>query len=263
MCCDTTDIPLRVIDSHVHLDAPEFDADRAAVLAEARRIGVDGFVVPAVGFASFRALAALAAAEPDVHPAYGLHPMYLAEHADTDPERLAAWLSDHPAVAIGECGLDFFVAGLDADRQRRLFDAQLRIARDAGLPVILHARKAVDEVTAMLRRVGRLSGVVHSFSGSLDQARRLIDLGFRLGFGGPITYPRATRLRQLVANLPVEALLAETDAPDQPLCGHQGQLNAPARLPGVIRTMAELRQVPVTSLAARLDANTRSLFGLP
>lgn len=263
MCCGTTDGPVRVIDSHVHLDAPEFDADRAAVLADARRLGVDGFVVPAVGYAGFRALAALSAAEADVHPAYGLHPMYLAEHDDADPERLTTWLEDHPAVAIGECGLDFFVTGLDADRQRRLFDAQLRIARDAGLPVILHARKAVDEVSAMLRRVGRLSGVVHSFSGSIDQAQRLIDLGFRLGFGGPITYPRASRLRHLVASLPVEALLAETDAPDQPLCGRQGQRNSPACLPQVIETMAELRQVPVPVLAAQLDANARALFRLP
>lgn len=252
-----------MIDSHVHLDAPEFDADRAVVLAAARAAGVTGFVVPAVARVGFGALATLAATEPDVHPAYGLHPMYLAEHDDADPERLADWLVGHPAVAVGECGLDFFVAGLDPDRQRRLFDAQLRIARDAGLPVILHARKAVDEVLAMLRRVGRLTGVVHSFSGSVDQAQRLIDLGFRLGFGGPITYPRASRLRHLVATLPVEALLAETDAPDQPLCGCQGQRNSSAQLPRVIQTMAELRQVPVDTLAAQLDANARALFRLP
>jgi TatD DNase family protein len=251
-----------VIDSHVHLDAPEFDADRAAVLAAARAAGVTGFVVPAVARSGFGALAILAAAEPGVHPAYGLHPMYLAEHDDADPERLAAWLGEHRAVAVGECGLDLFVAGLDPDRQRRLFDAQLRIAREAGLPVILHARKAVDEVSAMVRRVGRLTGVVHSFSGSIDQARRLIDLGFRLGFGGPITYPRASRLRQLVATLPVDALLAETDAPDQPLCGGQGQRNTSAQLPRVIETMAELRQVPVATLAAQLDANARALFRL-
>jgi TatD DNase family protein len=173
------------------------------------------------------------------------------------------WLTEHPAVAVGECGLDGFVAGLDVDRQRQLFDVQLRIARDAGLPVILHARKAVDEVSAMIRRVGRLTGVVHSFSGSVDQAQRLIDLGFRLGFGGPITYPRARRLRHLVSTLPVEALLAETDAPDQPLCGCQGQRNTSAQLPRVIETMAALRQVPVATLAVQLDANARQLFRLP
>lgn len=252
-----------MIDSHVHLDAPEFDADRAAVLAAARAAGVTGFVVPAVARSGFGALAALAAAEPEVHPAYGLHPMYLAEHDDADPQRLAVWLTEHPAVAVGECGLDGFVAGLDVDRQRQLFDVQLRIARDAGLPVILHARKAVDEVSAMIRRVGRLTGVVHSFSGSVDQAQRLIDLGFRLGFGGPITYPRARRLRHLVSTLPVEALLAETDAPDQPLCGCQGQRNTSAQLPRVIETMAALRQVPVARLAVQLDANARQLFRLP
>lgn len=252
-----------MIDSHVHLDAAAFDADRASVLAESRRAGVSGFVVPAVARSGFAGLAALAATEPDVHPAYGLHPMFLAQHDDADPERLSAWLAKHPAVAVGECGLDFHVAGLDPDRQRRLFDAQLRIARDTGLPLILHARKAVDEVYARLRRIGRLSGVIHSFSGSREQAERLIDLGFRLGFGGPITYPRAQRLRALVAALPIEALLAETDAPDQPLCGGQGQRNSPARLPQVISTMAELRGVPVGDLAAQLDRNARALFRLP
>jgi TatD DNase family protein len=252
-----------VIDTHVHLDAPAFDPDRAAVLAEARAAGVDGFVVPAVARAGFAALARLAVDAPDIHPAYGLHPMYLAEHADADAEALARWLADHPAVAVGECGLDFHVAGLDPQRQRRLFDAQLRIARALRLPVILHARKAVDEVSAMLRRVGGLVGVVHSFSGSREQALRLIALGFRLGFGGPITYPRANRLRELVATLPVDALLAETDAPDQPLCGHQGQRNAPARLAQVVATMADLRGVPVATMAAQLDANARALFRLP
>lgn len=252
-----------MIDSHVHLDAPEFDADRVDVLAESRRAGVSGFVVPAVSRAGFSGLAALAARAPDVHPAYGLHPMFLADHGDEDPEYLEAWLAEHPAVAVGECGLDFFVEGLDPERQRKLFDAQLRIARDAGLPVILHARKAVDAVTAMLRRVGGLRGVVHSFSGSLDQADKLLDLGFRLGFGGPITYPRATRLRALVASLPVEALLAETDAPDQPLCGHQGRRNSPARLPEVVATIAELRGVSVDAMALQLDANARALFRLP
>lgn len=252
-----------MIDSHVHLDAPEFDADRAAVLAESRRAGVSGFVVPAVARSGFAGLAALAAAEPDVHPAYGLHPMFLAQHDDADPELLSAWLAEHPAVAVGECGLDFHVAGLDPDRQRRLFDAQLRIARDMGLPLILHARKAVDEVYARLRRIGGLSGVIHSFSGSREQGDRLIDLGFRLGFGGPVTYPRAQRLRALVATLPIEALLVETDAPDQPLCGCQGQRNSPARLPQVLATIAELRGVEIGDLTAQLDANARALFRLP
>lgn len=252
-----------MIDSHLHLDAPEFDADRVQVLAAARAAGVDGFVVPAVARAGFQNLATLAREHADVYPAYGLHPMYLVEHDDADPEFLGRWLAEHPAVAVGECGLDFYVAGLDVDRQRRLFEAQLHIARDAGLPVILHARKAVDVVSALVRKVGRLTGVVHSFSGSVDQARRLIDLGFRLGFGGPLTYPRANRLRQLVATLPADALLVETDAPDQPLCGHQGERNVPSHLPAVIEVMAALRSVSTIELVAQLDTNARALFRLP
>jgi TatD DNase family protein len=252
---------MRLIDSHCHLDAPEFDVDRSAVLERARAAGVMAQVVPAVSAASFPALAALAQQEPDVHPCYGLHPMYLAEHRDEHLAEVRRFLRSERAVAVGECGLDFFVEGLDPERQRALFLAQLRIAREFELPVVLHARRAVDEVIATLRKVGGLRGVVHSYSGSEEQARRLYQLGFFLGVGGPVTYERAQRLRRVVATMPLEHLLVETDAPDQPDSAHRGERNEPAHLRSVVETIAALRGVTAREIAAATSANAIRLFG--
>lgn len=252
-----------LIDSHCHLDAAEFDTDRAEVLARAQAAGVGAQVVPAVQAAGWPALRELCRAHAQLHPAYGLHPLYLAAHRADHLDLLADWLARERPVAVGECGLDFFVAGLDVEAQRHYFRRQLELARDFGLPVIVHARRAVDEVIASLRRVGGLRGVVHSYSGSAEQARQLWDLGFCLGFGGPITYERATRLRGIVAQMPGEFLLLESDAPDQPLAGHRGERNEPARLPEVLRTAAALRDESPQSLAALTSANARRLFALP
>ena len=250
------------IDTHVHIDAPEFDADRIAVLARARAAGIDGFVAPAVSADGWAALAAIAQAQRDVHPAYGLHPMYLAEHRPEHLPRLERWLADTPAVAVGECGLDHYVEGLDPEAQRGYFIGQLSIARAAELPVIVHARRAVDEVIACIRKIGGLTGVIHSFPGSLEQARQLHQLGFRLGFGGPVTYARARRLREVVAAIPIEQLLIETDAPDQPPATRRGQRNEPVTLLDVAATIAALRGMTPEALLAAVDANARALFGL-
>lgn len=254
---------IRWIDSHSHLDAPEFHADRAAVLARARAAGVTRQVVPAVDAAGWPALRELAAAEPGVHPAYGLHPVYLARHRTEDLAALPDWIEAERPCAVGECGLDHFVPGLDPEAQARIFARQLEIARDAGLPVIVHARRAVDAVIAAVRRVGGLRGVVHSYGGSEEQARQLWQLGFHLGIGGPATHERATRLRALVARMPLDFLLLETDAPDQPPAGHRGERNEPALLPGIAAVVAALRGIEVEALAAATARNTRRLFGLP
>lgn len=250
------------IDTHVHLDAPEFDPDRDAVLARARAAGVDGFVVPAVAAEGWPALAAIASSNRDVHPAYGLHPMYLAEHRPAHLPRLERWLADTPAVAVGECGLDHYVDGLDADAQREYFLGQLAIAKAARLPVIVHARRAVDEVIACLRKVGGPGGVIHSFPGSLEQARQLHQLGFLLGFGGPVTWERARRLREVAASIPLGQLLLETDAPDQPPASRRGQRNDPTTLLEVAATIAALRGMDRDALLAAVDANARRVFGI-
>lgn len=251
----------RLYDSHCHLDASEFDPDRDQVLARARAAGVTRQLVPAVDRASWPKIRSLCAADPGLRPAYGLHPMFLDRHQPGDLEELAEWLArEHPA-AVGECGLDFFVEGLDPEAQRSYFQRQLELAREFDLPVVLHARRAVDEVIASLRRVGSLRGVVHSWSGSEEQARQLFGLGFHLGIGGPVTFERAQRLRRTVATMPLEWLLLETDAPDQPDAAHRGERNEPARLPNVLAVVAELRGQDPAEIAAATSANAERLFG--
>jgi TatD DNase family protein len=251
---------MRLFDSHCHLDAPEFDADRAEVLNRAKLAGIDRQVIPAVDFAGWERLKAVCAGEPGLHPAYGLHPMYLDRHHPEHLDALPDWIEREQPVAVGECGLDFFVEGLDPDEQRRYFRRQLEMARDFRLPVVLHARRAVEEVIATIRSVGLLSGVVHSYSGSEEQARQLFGLGFCIGIGGPVTFERAQRLRRIVATIPLEFLLLETDAPDQPDANHRGQRNEPSLLPQVLRVVAELRQESVEKIAEATTANANRLF---
>lgn len=251
-----------LIDSHCHLDAAEFDADRAAVIVRARAAGVGAQVIPAIELAGFAALRDLCAAQPGLHPAYGLHPMFLARHRPEHLDSLAQWLEREHAVALGECGLDHYVEGLDRDLQRMYFERQLGLARELRLPLILHARHAVEETIAAIRRHAGLRGVVHSYSGSAEQARRLWDLGFSIGIGGPVTYDRAKRLRAIVSTMPIEFLLLETDAPDQPLHGHRGERNEPARLAEVCDTVALLRDESPDAIASTTAQNARMLFGL-
>lgn len=251
----------RLFDSHVHLDAPEFDADRARVLHDARAAGVEEMLIPAVTAASWPKLHDLCASEPGLYPAYGLHPCRLQQHADHDLASLEDWLRNHPAVAVGECGLDFFEPGPDRERQLRLLHGQFAIAHRLDLPLVLHARRAFEQVIQALRGYGRsLRGVVHSFSGSAEQARELWKLGFLVGIGGPVTHERARRLRRVVASLPVECLLLETDAPDQPDSRHRGQRNEPAFLPDVLHCVAGLRGDDPRELARKTTTNARKLF---
>ncbi|WP_295959893.1 TatD family hydrolase [uncultured Xanthomonas sp.] len=252
-----------LIDSHCHLDAEEFDPDRDAVIARAQAAGVQAQVVPAVTAASWAKLRAVCAAAPGLYPAYGLHPLFLAEHRPEHLPLLGEWIERERPCAIGECGLDFFVEGLDVAEQHRYFAGQLQLAREFDLPVIVHARRAVDAVILAIRKVGRLRGVVHSFAGSAEQAAQLQSLDFLIGLGGPVTYARAQRLRRLAATVPLQQLLLETDAPDQPDAAIRGQRNEPARLRTVLDTIAELRDAPAASIAAQTTANAQRLFGLP
>ena len=252
-----------LIDAHCHLDDPRFDGDREEVVARARRQGVIAQVLPAVARREWPRLRAVVAAFPGLYPSYGLHPLFLSEHRPEDLEELAGWLEQEPAVAVGECGLDFSSAGGDADTQIDYLTAQLRLARDFDLPVILHARKAVDSVTKYLRRFPGLRGMVHSFAGSQQQADTLMQQGFFISVGGPLTFPRAQRLRSVVSRIPLEGLLVETDAPDQPGAGHRGERNEPAYARGVIDPLAELRAESAETIARTTAENTRRLFRLP
>ena len=252
-----------LVDSHSHLDAAEFDADRGTVVARARAAGVTRQLVPAVDAASWPKLREVCAGVPGLFPAYGLHPTFLAGHRPRHLDELRAWIERERPLAVGECGLDYFVEGLDRDAQATFFEGQLRLAREFDLPLIVHARRAVDAVIAAVRKVGGLRGVVHSFSGSLEQAEQLWKLGFMLGLGGPVTYERARRLRKLAATMPIEHLLLETDAPDQPDSNHRGQRNEPARITTVLECIAALRDAPPDQIAAATTANAERLFALP
>lgn len=252
-----------LIDSHCHLDADAFDADRDAVVTRARNAGVVAQVVPATHAAAWPGLREVCTSAPDLYPAYGLHPTFLQYHRPAHLDELAAWIERERPVAIGECGLDYYVEGLDRDAQQAYFDGQLGLAREHGLPVIVHARRAVDAVIASIRRTGGLRGVVHSFAGSPEQARQLWELGFLVGLGGPVTYERARRLRRLAAAMPLEYLLLETDAPDQPDAGNRGGRNEPALLVRVLDAIAELRGQDRAEIAAATTANARRLFSLP
>lgn len=252
-----------LIDSHSHIDTEAFDADRAAVIARARAAGVHEQIVPAIARQGWTHLRQVCHTHAGLHAAYGLHPLALDQHQPQHLLDLAAIIKEEQPLAIGECGLDLFVDGLDREQQYHYFNAQLELARDHDLPVIVHGRRAFDEVAACLRRIGGLRGVVHSFSGSRQQAEQFWKLGFSLGIGGPLTYPRAQRLRDIVACMPGEFLLLETDSPDQPLHGHQGQRNEPALLVEVLAVAANLRRQSEAELAAATTANARRLFNLP
>ena len=255
-------IMFQLVDSHVHLDDEAFDGDREEVVGRAHRAGVDTMVVPAVDAGSWPKIRDLCTRHAGLYPAYGLHPMHLPQHAPEHVNALSSWLNESHPVAVGEIGLDFHVDGLNRDLQRHYFSCQLQLAREHDLPVIVHARGALEEVTLTLRRSGSLRGVVHSFSGSEQQARQLWDLGFHLGIGGPVTYERAQRLRRIVAQMPIEFLLLESDAPDQPGAAHRGERNEPAHVAEVLRCIAALRGEPEADVAAATSANARRLFRL-
>jgi TatD DNase family protein len=253
---------MQFIDSHTHLDFSDFDSDRDETISSALKVGVSDIIVSATTEKRWSLLKKSISNNARCHPAYGLHPLFMAENTLEQLKKLPNWLQDEKAVAVGEIGLDYFISNPDVEAQLALFIAQLKIASDLKLPVIIHARKSLDIVLKHLRTFPDLRGSIHSFSGSEQQAKQLIDLGFYLGFGGPITYTRATRLRRLVATLPLESLLLETDSPDQPDALHYGERNEPAYIPNVASAIAELRGVSLETVAKVTTRNAQNLFGL-
>jgi TatD DNase family protein len=253
---------VEIIDTHCHLDVAAFDADRSAVLQRAIWRGVCGIVIPGVTCGGWAGLRDFCASDARLYPAYGLHPVYLEQHRPADLQALEAWLAREPAVAVGEIGLDYYVEGLDHQRQQYLFEAQLQLARAAGLPVLLHVRKAHDRVLETLKRVHVCGGIAHAFNGSLQQAARYRDLGFKVGFGGMLTFERSSKLRLLARELPLTDLVLETDAPDLTVVQHRGERNSPEYLPYCLAALAEVRDEPIEELARRTTANAREVLRL-
>ncbi|MBT9519427.1 MAG: TatD family hydrolase [Dechloromonas sp.] len=249
-----------MIDTHCHLDAAEFDADRDAVYAAATAAGVERIVVPGVTVnRKFRPKAKIAD-YPGCFEAYGIHPLYVDQSDPEDLSRLRDWLQQAPPVAVGEIGLDFYVTGLDIERQTHFFVEQLKLAREFDLPVLLHVRRAIDPVLKQLRRIGVRGGIAHAFNGSRQQADEFIKLGFVLGFGGAMTFDGSTRIRELARTLPLESIVLETDAPDIPPAWLNGGRNAPDQLPRIAAVLAELRNISPASLAAQTTANARAVL---
>ncbi|MDR1163765.1 MAG: TatD family hydrolase [Candidatus Accumulibacter sp.] len=254
-----------LIDTHCHLDAVEFDADRDALVEAARSAGVTTLVVPAVDVGNFEAVRACSLSYRGVLPAYGIHPLCVDRARESDLRVLEETLSRSaatpiPAVAVGEIGLDFYFDGADAARQEFFFVEQLKIAREFDLPVLLHVRRAVDAVLKCLRRVRVRSGIAHAFNGSRQQAEAFIGMGFALGFGGAMTYPRSTRIRELAASLPLENLVLESDAPDIPPVWLAGSRNTPAQVFRFAEELAGLRALPVEEIVRATTENARRIL---
>lgn len=253
-----------LIDTHCHLDAAEFDVDRNDVIARAAQAGVAAIVVPAVEVGNFDAVIALSRAHLGCRYALGIHPMYVDRAEDQDLERLEAALQariDDPAlVAVGEIGLDFFVEGLDRERQLRFFQAQLELARRFGLPTILHVRRSQDMVLKCLRKAGVSGGIAHAFNGSVQQAEAFLKLNFALGFGGAMSFERALRIRALARDLPTSAHVLETDAPDIAPSWVHKQRNEPHQVAGIARVFADLRGIGLDEALAQTAVNARRVL---
>ncbi len=260
------------VDTHCHLDAPEFGAEMPVIRARAAAQGVVLCVIPAVAAFNFATVRELAHAQGDAY-ALGIHPLCTGQASDADLQTLDAELharrDDPRLVAVGEIGLDYFVEGLDADKQERFFHTQLQLARAHGLPVLIHVRRSVDKVLKHLRQTagGRpWQGIAHAFNGSEQQAQACIEIGLKLGFGGAVTFERALQLRRLAATLPMDALVMETDAPDiqphwiyrtqaQREAGQAQGRNEPGELPRIAEVVAQLRGIDIASLAENTTRN--------
>lgn len=252
---------IELIDSHCHLDLAEFDHDRDAVLAAAKQAGVSAFVVPGISRQQWPRLLELAQQHADWHLAFGLHPYFIAQHVPADLMHLELLLRQNPDAAVGEIGLD--ATCKQPMLQLRLLRTQLNFAAELQRPVILHHRKTLDTLFKEVKAVGKvqpLKGVVHAFSGSTEQASAWADIGFKLGVGGVITYPRANKTRAAISQAPLTSLVLETDSPDMPLMGFQGQRNEPSRVRIVFDALCELREESRTEIATQLLINTQSIF---
>ncbi|MGW8195735.1 MAG: TatD family hydrolase, partial [Desulforhopalus sp.] len=252
------------IDTHCHLDIDSFAHCHLDLLKRARSIGVVNMILPGVVQSGWNRLLKICSETEGLYAAPGLHPMYLSHHTLQHLDELRQLVRSSPVVALGEIGLDYYDKSFDREAQQRLFEEQLDIAKKAHLPILLHVRKAHDQVLATLRRKHFVhGGIVHAFNGSFQQAQRYISFGFGLGIGGTITYARARRIRQVASELPSNSLVLESDAPDIPPANHRGETNLPEYLIEVVEGLAEVRRKSCDCLAACTTANARRLLGLP
>ncbi|MCS4309869.1 TatD DNase family protein [Pseudomonas sp. BIGb0381] len=256
---------MELIDTHTHLDFPDFDSDRREVLAHSRTLGVQRMVVLGVYQQNWQRLWDLVQADAGLFAAFGLHPVYLDEHKPADLTELGDWLTrlhgHRQLCAVGEIGLDYFLEQLDREGQQGLFEAQLKLAVDFQLPALLHVRRSHAAVIATLKRI-RLprGGIIHAFAGSREEAHEYIKLGFKLGLGGAATWPQALRMHKVLAHLPLNAVVLETDAPDMAPAMYPGQRNSPEHLPAICTALAERMGTSPLALAEASTRNACELF---
>jgi TatD DNase family protein len=256
---------MELIDTHTHLDFPDFDADRSALLAESRALGVRQMVLLGVYRDNWQRVWDLVQSDPDLHAALGLHPVYLDQHRGEDLEHLRDWLArlagHRQLCAVGEIGLDYYIETLDRDRQQALFEAQLELAVEFNLPALIHVRRSHAAVIATLKRIRPArTGIIHAFAGSFEEAREYIRLGYKLGLGGAATWPQALRMHRVLPKLPLEAVVLETDSPDMAPAMFPGQRNSPAHLPAICAALAQIMGISPERLAEASTANARQLF---
>ncbi len=253
---------VEIIDTHCHLDFEAFNADREQVLLEAGEVGLIAIVVPGTHQQGWENLLSVCATHDVLYPAIGLHPMFLEHHMESDIEKLEQVINRSAPFAIGEIGLDYRNPVGNEDQQAFYFEQQVILAREKELPVILHVLKAHDQALKILGNHPVCGGTVHAFNGSLQQAGQYIELGFKLGFGGMLTYERSSKLRRLAAKLPLESIVLETDAPDMTVFQHQYERNSPVYLLYCLQALAEVRNEAADIVAAQTTENAVTVFRL-
>ena len=251
-----------IIDSHCHLDFKIFNADRDQVIERAKQVGVNKIIIPGVMHQTWDDIKLCCESHSHLYPCYGLHPSFIDQHKKSDLQSLREYIENNNPVAIGECGLDFYLKDLDPDKQLFYFEQQLDIALEFELPVVIHARKSTEAVINAIKKRSGLRGMIHSYSGSYEQAIKLIDLNFYLSFGGPITYEKSSRLRSVVKSLPLNSLLIETDAPDQLMSNALTRRNEPSFIIEVIKHIAHLHNTTEQEVARITSENAKKLFQL-
>jgi TatD DNase family protein len=250
-----------MIDAHCHLDFEVFDNDREAVIKRAEAAGIEHIIIPGVKSEHWGRITTLCE-RSNLHACYGLHPYYVNLHSTADLSKLDQQLSTQNYVALGECGLDYREGQADKQLQLKFFKAQLDIANNHNKPVVIHSVRATEDVIRSLKEYPKLTGMIHSYSGSLEQAKQLINIGFYISLGGSITYPQATKTRKAAAAIDLGHLLIETDSPDQPDALHKNERNEPSFLSNVLHCLTELRTESVDEIAAQTTKNARRLFNI-
>ena len=250
---------MNIVDTHCHLDVTNFDIDRDDVLERCRSEGISKIVVPAIESKTWTDVRELCKKE-GLYPAFGLHPVFLSQHKSDDLIQLEHLLDKSRPIAIGEIGLDFYIKELDQQQQLALFESQLTIAKTHQLPVILHVRKAHDQVLQLLKKIKVKGGFCHAFNGSLQQAQMYIELGFKLGFGGTLTYENSTKIHKLAKELPLDAIVLETDAPDMVVESHRGERNSPEYIVDALAALAKIRNESIEVIAQQTTKNANDVM---